>query len=88
MYLIGVLPALITFWIRRNIPESPRWEQSDRRRRAAYDRRRQGAVLTGEDAALVRYTAENAVDLAIVRGGAAPGRALVEHGHCSVLLLR
>ncbi|TMJ30343.1 MAG: MFS transporter [Alphaproteobacteria bacterium] len=56
MYLIGVLPALITFWIRRNIPESPRWEQSDRRRRAAYDRRRQGAVLTGEDAALVRFT--------------------------------
>jgi MFS family permease len=56
MYLIGVLPALITFWIRRNIPESPRWEQSHQRRRAAYDRRRQGATLAGEDAALVRFT--------------------------------
>src|SRR5499427_6372301 len=35
MYLIGVLPALIVFWIRRNIPESPRWEESNKRRRAA-----------------------------------------------------
>ena len=56
MYLIGVLPALIVFWIRRNIPESPRWEESNRRRRAAYDLRRQGAALHGEDAALVRFT--------------------------------
>jgi MFS family permease len=56
MYLIGVLPALLVFWIRRNIPESPRWEESDRRRRAAQDRRRQGAALQGEDAALVRFT--------------------------------
>jgi MFS family permease len=56
MYLIGVLPALVVFWIRRNIPESPQWEESNRRRRAAYDLRRQGAALNGEDAALVRFT--------------------------------
>jgi MFS family permease len=56
MYLIGVLPALVTFWIRRNIPESPQWEASNKRRRAAYDRRRQGAALSGEDVALVRFT--------------------------------
>jgi MFS family permease len=56
MYLIGVLPALIVFWIRRNIPESPRWEESNRRRRAAHDLRRQGAALKGEDVALVRFT--------------------------------
>src|SRR3974377_463169 len=56
MYLIGVLPALIVFWIRRNIPESPRWEESNRRRRAAHDLRRRGAELQGEDAALVRFT--------------------------------
>jgi MFS family permease len=56
MYLIGVLPALITFWIIRNIPESPRWEQSNKQRRAARDLRRQGAVLRGEDAAIVRFT--------------------------------
>jgi MFS family permease len=56
MYLVGVLPALVVFWIRRNIPESPRWEESNTRRRAAYDLRRQGGVLKGEDAALVRFT--------------------------------
>src|SRR6266853_2516899 len=56
MYLIGVLPALLVFWIRRNIPESPRWEESNRRRRAAHDLRRQGVALKGEDAALVRFT--------------------------------
>ena len=56
MYLIGVLPALVVFWIRRNVPESPRWEESHRRRRAAYDLRRQGAALDGENAALVRFT--------------------------------
>jgi MFS family permease len=56
MYLIGVLPALVVFWIRRNIPESPRWEESNKRRRAAYDLRRQGGALKGEDAALVRFT--------------------------------
>jgi MFS family permease len=56
MYLIGVLPALLTFWIRRNIPESPQWEASNQRRRAAYDLRRQGAALDGEDARLVRFT--------------------------------
>jgi MFS family permease len=56
MYLVGVLPALITFWIIRNIPESPRWEQSNRQRRAAQQLRRQGAALRGEDAAIVRFT--------------------------------
>jgi MFS family permease len=56
MFLVGVLPALVAFWIRRNIPESPRWEESNKQRRAAYDRKRQGAVLQGEDAAIVRFT--------------------------------
>src|SRR5580693_3175765 len=56
MFLIGVLPALIVFWIRRNIPESPRWEESNRRRREAYRQQRSGAVLSGEDTALVRFT--------------------------------
>lgn len=56
MYLIGILPALVAFWIRRNIPESPRWERSNKQRRAAYKLQRQGAALQGEDAAIVRFT--------------------------------
>jgi MFS family permease len=56
MYLIGVLPALLTFWIRRGIPESPRWEASNHRRRAAQALRRTGGTLEGEDHALTRFT--------------------------------
>lgn len=56
MYLIGVLPALLTFWIRRSIPESLRWERSNERRRAALGRQRQGVELGDEDAALARFT--------------------------------
>src|SRR5215470_15974116 len=56
MYLIGVLPALVTLWIRRRIPESARWEQANERRRTAHDLRRQGALLEGENAALTRPT--------------------------------
>jgi MFS family permease len=36
MYLIGVLPAFIVLWIRRNIPESSRWEEANERRREAH----------------------------------------------------
>lgn len=56
MFLVGVLPALIAFWVRRHMPESPRWQESNDRRRAARKRQRQGAALRGEDAAIVRFT--------------------------------
>jgi len=56
MYLIGVLPALMIFWIRRRIPESPKWEQSNKRRSEARDLRRHGTALVGEHAALTRFT--------------------------------
>jgi MFS family permease len=56
MYLIGVLPALITLWIRRNIPESPRWEGANERRREAHALKRSGADLEGENRALTRFT--------------------------------
>ena len=47
------------------------------------------AIRTGDATReLVRYTAEHAVDLAIVRGGDTHARGLIDHGHCSVLLLR
>jgi MFS family permease len=56
MYLIGVLPALLTLWIRRNIPESQRWAQSNERRSEARDRRNHGEALAVEQAALTRFT--------------------------------
>ena len=56
MYLVGVLPALATLWIRRGIPESPRWQRSNIRRAEARDLLRRGAELVGEHAALTRFT--------------------------------
>ena len=56
MYLIGVLPALLTLWIRRAIPESPLWEKANERRQAAKERRRSGSSSAIEDRALTRFT--------------------------------
>ena len=47
------------------------------------------AIRTGDPSAeLLRYTAENAVDLAIVDGDDSDARPLLSDGRCSVLLLR
>jgi len=47
------------------------------------------AIRTGNPAdELVRYTAENTIDLAIVQGRDEQARALLDRGHCSVLVLR
>ena len=56
MYLIGVLPAFVVLWIRRNIPESTRWEEANERRREARAQKESGAVLQGVEAALTRFT--------------------------------
>jgi MFS family permease len=56
MYLVGALPALATYWIRRSIPESSRWERSNQRRCEARELKRHGAELSGERAALTRFT--------------------------------
>src|ERR1700720_3565504 len=56
MFLIGVLPALLTLWVRRAIPESERWEHVNNRRQAAVVRKRSGAALGAQDAALARFT--------------------------------
>jgi MFS family permease len=52
MYLLGVLPALMTLWIRRTIPESPVWERANERRKAA----RRAPALSAMDPALTRFT--------------------------------
>jgi MFS family permease len=56
MYLIGVLPALLTLWIRSGIPESPLWERANAERQAARDRQAAGTAVRAEDAALTRFT--------------------------------
>jgi MFS family permease len=56
MFIIGVLPALTTLWVRRAIPESERWERVNRQRRAAVKRKRDGETLGTEERALARMT--------------------------------
>jgi MFS family permease len=56
MYLIGVLPALLTLWIRRSIPESALWEKADAKRRIALEQKRSGQVLAASEEKLARFT--------------------------------
>jgi MFS family permease len=56
MFLLGVLPASLTLWVRRTIPESTLWERINDRRRAAVERKRSGAVLHEQEQALARFT--------------------------------
>lgn len=56
MYLIGVLPALLTLWIRRAIPESSLWERANERRKAALQHMRAVGGSVGHDRALTRFT--------------------------------
>jgi MFS family permease len=56
MFLIGILPALLTLWIRTSIDESQLWQQVDAKRREAQLRKQSGATLTPADQALTRFT--------------------------------
>jgi MFS family permease len=55
MYLLGVLPALLTLWIRRTIPESHVWERANERRKMALHGRLSTASSV-DDHALTRFT--------------------------------
>jgi MFS family permease len=56
MFLIGVLPALLTMWVRTSIEESKVWQEADGRRRAARARLSSGAPLAAGERALTRFT--------------------------------
>jgi MFS family permease len=56
MFIIGVIPALFTFWLRSGIPESQKWEHSNEKRKSAQVKKKSGAVLSAEDQHLTRFT--------------------------------
>ncbi|MGB6658041.1 MAG: MFS transporter [Xanthobacteraceae bacterium] len=56
MFVIGILPALLTVWIRSTIEESQPWREVDAQRRDAKVRKEAGATLTAHDQALTRFT--------------------------------
>jgi MFS family permease len=56
MFIIGVIPALFTFWLRSGIPESQKWEHSNEKRKSARARKKSGATLNEEEHHLTRFT--------------------------------
>ena len=56
MYVLGVLPALLTLWIRRAIPESALWEVVKAKRDAAQARLRTGQTLSTQERQLTKFT--------------------------------
>ena len=56
MYLVGVLPALLAFWIRRGIAKSSLWEELQQRREVARQHRLKRATVDPGEAALARFT--------------------------------
>lgn len=56
MYMLGVVPALLTLWIRRSIPESHLWEQAAAKRRTALENKKAGKALDASDEKLARFT--------------------------------
>jgi MFS family permease len=56
MFALGVLPALLTLWIRRAIPESKIWEETNQKRRLAIDQKRSGVSLGEGAEKLTRFT--------------------------------
>ena len=56
MFILGVIPALFTFWLRSGIPESQKWEHSNEKRKSAHAKKKSGATLSAEDQHLTRFT--------------------------------
>jgi MFS family permease len=56
MFVIGIVPALLTVWIRTSIDESQAWESVDAQRKDAQARKEQGAALSAHEQALTRFT--------------------------------
>jgi hypothetical protein len=50
LFLVGVLPALLTLWIRSSIPESEKWKQINEQRKTVRETQRTGAELPARGA--------------------------------------
>lgn len=68
MYLLGVLPALLTLWIRRSISESELWEVAAARREAAQQRQEKGQNLTATEKQTTKFTLTDLLTSPATRG--------------------
>jgi hypothetical protein len=56
LFLVGVLPALLTLWIRSSIPESEKWKQINEQRKTVRETQRTGSELPPEEHSLTLFT--------------------------------
>jgi len=56
MYVLGVLPALLTLWIRTAVPESALWRAANDRRKQALEQQRRGVILDSTERHFTRFT--------------------------------
>ena len=56
MFLLGILPAFATLWIRRSIAEPAKWTALDRERRAAVAAKASGAPVDAHSEQLTTFT--------------------------------
>jgi MFS family permease len=68
MFVLGVLPALLTLWIRRAIPESSPWESVKAKRAAARLLQRAGGHLSVEEGHLAKFTLADLLTDCAMRG--------------------
>lgn len=68
MYLLGVLPALLTLWIRRAIPESELWEAVKAKRDAVNAKKSRGEAVSSDEAQLTKFTLHDLFSDRTVRG--------------------
>lgn len=68
MYLLGILPALLTLWIRRSIAESELWELANARREAAQRREEEGLHLSAAEEQTTKFTLTDLLTSPAMRG--------------------
>ncbi|MCL6626330.1 MFS transporter [Alicyclobacillus shizuokensis] len=73
MYLIGVLPALVLLWLRRNVDESIRWEQANALRNHVRRKVESGAAVSDEEKTYALFTMKALFSSKNLRKGALLG---------------
>ncbi|TAM86148.1 MFS transporter [bacterium] len=56
MFLLGIVPAFVTLWIRAKVPESALWEKTNQHRTQALERAKGGEKLDKAQQHLTRFT--------------------------------
>ena len=59
LFLVGVVPALLTFYIRRTIEDPQVWVETNKRRKEAQKLAKEGGTLSDKEKALARFSVKD-----------------------------